>query len=424
MGYYLVRQQNQTIKGPMSLRKLSKLVASLDVTMGDEITGNLGPWVFLDSKLLDDFYPEVASEISMNKGWSHEPATLLSEKYELGPIKKNDSSFWKYFPYMLGFSLVLLGSLLFFDVSSLTPNDISVRLKSIASAEKSDESLLKEIVEAYEDADLSKVRGVLSQIDIRQEYLQKSYFYYEILPYIRYVAFNDMENSKFGRGYYRGIALADLKGNSEQSTPNDCRVEAWRRSFSKLKGKEFSNQLFEKTARSSPEIKALLWHPKWIASRMTKGWSYPYNYHHGCLLTAKAAIFSLKKDQVTNVLRQRIEFQLDLIEGRTPALFTGAFNVLSNVSCIEVEKNSSCVESRQSTKTIGDTFTRHLALSVIYRAINKERLVPQEMSIPLRDPYTKLDYEPESKFLEIIRRTSDPQGAKEFVEKQYPDLKF
>ena len=82
MGLYLVRQKNEILKGPMSLAELKSKISCLEITTGDEVTGNLGPWVFMDSSDLTVLYPEISTLLQDQKDWVEENPTLLSQKFQ------------------------------------------------------------------------------------------------------------------------------------------------------------------------------------------------------------------------------------------------------------------------------------------------------------------------------------------------------
>lgn len=66
-SYYLVRFKDNTISGPMTYRKLTSQMLASKSILSAEISGDLGPWVFLDNE--DDlklYYPQLLEFMKQN----------------------------------------------------------------------------------------------------------------------------------------------------------------------------------------------------------------------------------------------------------------------------------------------------------------------------------------------------------------------
>ncbi|MCY4380243.1 MAG: hypothetical protein OXC40_01555 [Proteobacteria bacterium] len=65
-SYYLVRFE-QTLIGPMTFRKLTKNCLNKQIVISGEVTGDLGPWVFLNDEIqLGLHYPKILHFLKEN----------------------------------------------------------------------------------------------------------------------------------------------------------------------------------------------------------------------------------------------------------------------------------------------------------------------------------------------------------------------
>lgn len=67
-SYYLIRHKDNTLQGPMLYRRLVKAMVNQQVDLSAEISGDLGPWVFLNrGDELKLHYPQLYEVMKQNE---------------------------------------------------------------------------------------------------------------------------------------------------------------------------------------------------------------------------------------------------------------------------------------------------------------------------------------------------------------------
>lgn len=421
MGYYLVRQNNETIKGPMTLKELAAKVNSLEVTMADEVSGNLGPWAFLESDEFGTYYPEIVAEINVSKQWESEPPTLLSKKLR-GKSSKSENPVWKVFAFAMLIGLVALTTLIY-------KNDKELRSKNFDSVSKlpstnyvSHSDLFKKIEAAFDRNSKGEVVELLKSVKIQKEFEGKTDLYYKLLPILRYVYFSDgaLEADKFA---FSQEFVSDLIGPKDSSAPELCSVEKWKNSFNDANN-EMAKIGIEKVVQKFPDLRALFWNPVWVSKRRESGWYYPFNYYHACLVSAKKALTNMGKSIFLKKSYERISIQLELVENPDSNFIPKVNGLLSVVSCFELNMGT-CKANLNLSSKMKEFLQRTKTLNLIYSGLKTGNMfLSKEAVLPKREPFTGLDIRAESLFIDWYRRTGDPVKAKNRLTLEFPNISF
>jgi hypothetical protein len=334
MGYYLVRQNNETLLGPMNLKELSSKVSSMEVTMADEVTGNLGPWVFLESNVLEDFYPEIAHEVASSVTWHSETPTLLSKKFELkGQPGSEGSEIWKYIAAAMLLGVIALTSLIYKEDSKLRSREAVEKKNDNSNLDEkfmSQSTVFEKLEESFDKNSPADVEKLLSNFRLAEEYKRETDVFYRLLPYIRFAAFSSggSVEKRSKTTYYNNIPNQVIVGFADSSLPKDCSLSAWSKAFNSA-NRAYGKVTLEKLIYRSSNLKALLWNAKWISARPGSGWFYPKNMHHACLINAEKV---LRENIVTlfdKIAYSRVSFLLSKIEDANYTKKVSPSNIIS-----------------------------------------------------------------------------------------------
>jgi hypothetical protein len=427
MGLYLVRQQNERLLGPLSLSELKDSVSCLEITTCDEISGNLGPWVFMDSSDLNVLYPEILSILKEVKDWGGENPTLISQRFEYGGEGDDRSRLWKILAVSMLLGLVTLAGLIYKEDAKMQAGLSEKNEQSNSSVFMSNETIIQKIKLKYVNDDKAGVYKLLGKINLLSEYKRESNLFYRVLPYVRFVYYSD---------YFPGKALAKhmptniLRGSAGKDIPKNCHASSWIAYFKKLNGNlDLSDENIIANFKKYPKMRAFLWNSSWVKSRKASGWGVPGNIHHGCLIGAKAALGQLKS-QKYNQLRRRVAFQLERIEPSKPVsvdtkgVISKVSNLLTSLSCVEATASKLCMLKLQSIKPAMKYLERQWRLQDIHSAIIQNKAPLQNSNFDRVDTLTDLDYRAEASFLDWYYREGDLTKAKKRLRIEYPSINF
>ena len=430
MGYYLVRQNNETIIGPLSLSDLSQKVASLEITMADEVTGNLGPWVFLDSGSLAQFYPEISSEIAASINWESEGHSLISSEFEFKLTSKGPTTGMKRnLTYTLVLMLLGIGFFLYQDdfkmLSKLYEAHIMPK-KTVSEKKISETNLYKRLEIAYAKGSPDKVESVLSSIDLQSEFMKKSERFYKLLPYIRYVAFSSGTASSvqlYGN-YYKKVADKILVGYQSDSLPERCDFETWKNAIN-YGNKSYDRVPLEVILENNRNLKALLWNPTWISTRASSGWLFPKNMHHACILQGLKVLKGNSRTSFQKIALFRLNYLSNRILDPNHKVDVKPNNFLLALTCIEGQYIEDSCMSNLNLKIDHRSFLiRQKFLKEVHLSIARETGLEDDVYLPLIDPITKIDYSPESKYIDWYIRSKDALKAKNRLAVEYPNFSW
>lgn len=80
-SYFMIRFPDNSLNGPLSYRRLTSAIISQKVTLDAEISGDLGPWVFLNRESdLKLHYPQLYEVMNQHSLISHQSKWLTRIK--------------------------------------------------------------------------------------------------------------------------------------------------------------------------------------------------------------------------------------------------------------------------------------------------------------------------------------------------------
>lgn len=413
MGLYLVRKQNGLILGPMVLEDLLKELETLQVGLEDEITGNLGPWVSLESPDIAAIYPEVSVQLENRLSWHSGEENLFTKKWD---TKKS--------PFFTNTEYFILGIILGVTVLAfLIKDDINLKLHKEGAVHKT-VSVAKTIDELEHHYNLGNVKAVRVSIDnavSRGAFQNDSDKIKQLIPYARYVAFSKHGPEKFGI-----FSSEILRGEHSDEIPESCSVATWVNIFSDLISQK-SDQNFENIVEYNAELKVLLWNPFWISIRPSKGWKYPINLHHGCLVRALSAIKMIKKSKLTLNIKKRLEHQVKSLEKPTVNFKDNLYslqkyNTLDALTCLESGGGRRCLRLMKLDNANGDFFNRQHVMYKVYSSLIGNKKISDYHTLPNKDDLLKIDIFAESFYLESLNRLNNPNQALMLLKEKFPDL--
>lgn len=402
----------------MRLGSLAAKIASLDVSIGDEVSGSLGPWVFLDSKDLRDLYPEIYKEINKEKVFESDHSTLLSDQYE---TKRRRSKGSKSGPLVLLMLICLVAGAGFLLQKK---GAFKAVLQSLDTSPPTDRQtfLGKETLDAaIESSDPESLKRFFAKVNLEKISSGELENY---LPYLRFVAFTEMKNSKFGRGHHEALTISSMQGPSGERLAGDCRVDSWKKALADAFEKGLSSNNYGRFFMKESKLRAALWHPGWISLRQSPGWIYPYNYAHACLLSANQALFEIATGLDTAFLQKRINWQISNIE-QIDFDFGMPEGVLGALTCVENGPESGkCYKESQYSANEVKILNRQKILHEVYLSVSTNSVQVGSSDIPLTDPVSGLDYRIEKSVIMLMKKGHTPQHAIELLQKKHLELVY
>ena len=427
MGLYLVRQKNEILKGPMSLAELKSKVSCLEITTGDEVTGNLGPWVFMDSSDLTVLYPEISTLLQDQKDWVDENPTLLSQKFQYDSLAVEKNRAWKVLALSMVVGLIALGGLIYkedkkFKAKMSETNDIKA-----SNVFMSNDKLVDSVIEKFNDDDKAGVYKLLNRVNFAHELKRQTNLFYRLLPYARYVYFSEYIPAK---SLVKQIPLSQLVGYVGSDVPKKCHATSWHALFKKIDSELSLDQAnFMSISKIYPNLNVFLWNSGWVRSRKASGWEFPFNIHHACLIGANVAL-SANKSEKFDFLKERVDVQLNLIESNTdPSQPNYSYNTISSgvlniLNCVEATGDRRCVSKAAGSSLVMSYVDRQWKIQDAHQAILTDDVPSMSYTIERQDPYTKLDYRAESSFIEWYQQGGDAIKAKKRMQLEFPYLDF
>lgn len=450
---YLVRRDCRQILGPMTKDEFRQSLARLDFGLQDEISGHCGPWVILDRKeRLTEAYPEISLLLgdSLPLSWRETTnhAKIISRHrtksdkgFKAHSNRGGGDGFQEYLAkrrnrtrFLVVISLLLVVGLGFgFQAYQLKKKDeLPPIAEMLALSEKSDRT-------EFLNAMGIKVIPYAAKI-IKSQKNVNSW-----LPLFRLYAYSSTGNID-------GVSQKILKGDVPANFNFECTVESWKRSWNENEGQTrafLSGQALNKNQWT----RLLSMDPNWIKRRPQKGWTKPISIHEGCLMTADLAIHSVAEDAMTagpsqkgltdevfQVVRRRIEHQLNVVRGIASISAADAsaneVGTLGMLTCLE---SQTAVAGLSKCKTVIhaalDSFIgEHFVLSLIQVAFAQDKGVVDEQwkaatkdvagFMRPEDVMGSMELDSELKFLGLVLGGLEIDQAKEKVKIEFPDQKI
>ncbi len=320
--YYLVRRNQESLLGPHDLAALGELYHRKQCSINDEVSSNLGPWVYFRNRdALEKHYPEMVSIFHRTAA----PKGNLVSAYE------------KYVPKPRKSGSLLLTSML-----------VVVVLLGVAAAahylyHRRQADILQSAMRHYRNADYPRAMEILQAdtalIDKLAASLSSSP---QWLPVLRTLAFWD-------DGQLKPTVMAVLREQSEVKTPADCSRANWRKMWRNSLS-SWQELLTQQKLLTTYWSLLLSWDPAWLRERTVPHWHYPNSYEHACFLSAYSAFIdlSLPDDQLATVIRERIMWQARaLISTRADhrATYSSSSHPLLVWNCLEQSNDLKTLES-------------------------------------------------------------------------------
>jgi hypothetical protein len=409
MRRYLVRKQNLRIIGPMTFDELRRGIATMKVTLSDEVCCSLSPWVFLDDLENSRYvYPElgdliISGEDVLNSDPSQSSDLSNARVGESKSSSKNSTSWVQPTLSFLGaMSLVVglgVGGYFFYKKVPATP---------VNSKMVSGESLYKEVFIRYSsDWKAASDFVIQNRPVILAAMNREPEFKVNIMPYVRLYAILR------GGGVFEGMGSEALIGNTNG---RPCRVDDWRRIWKDSESK------WSKISVSEPWLVPLLYDANWLGNRWSEGWLRPKNLEGACLILAEYAFresFSATYlGQDGEAIRRRLS-RFSALQSGDSVINIKSSHPLDILSCIEDSTNE---RERQECLTLAKDkewlpfYSTAINLSQIYRG----EVISGELARIY--PVTGLSLDPEVKLLKELRQGKDLSAALRTTQEQYPQL--
>lgn len=275
--YYLLRKNHEIISGPHNLSEIASLHKNGQCNSEDEITGNIGPWVYIKQRVvLQQRYPEL-----INVFYANERRENLVSSYDKFESKS---------PYATRNILVV---------------GCCIALISLAAVvylnRRHNDNVLGTVKRLYyQDQDYSQAMELLEK---NVGLIGKMSTTPRGLPIVRTFAFwSDIRLSS--------AVMTVVRDPVAIKTPNDCSQGSWERIW-KNSINSWDKFLVKQKLLASHWSRLLSWDPFHIREKSASGWSYPRSYEHGCFLSASKAFVAmiLPGNDLASIIRERIMWQ-------------------------------------------------------------------------------------------------------------------
>jgi hypothetical protein len=401
----------------MTLVELKVALSVLEVTLSDEISGSLKPWVFLDDiKALKACYPEVVEMVR-----AAEDSSALSESRSISEgvkrpessSKKTGSASGKGRSKFISFSFIVMVALVVAGLGAFAVEYIQNSKKSNQPVQTAKPpmgaTLYKEIFLRYGENWQNAADFVLqNQGEILGVLLNEPAYGEKLLPYIRLQAF------VLGGGYFEGVDSKVLYGGMESG---NCRVSEFKKLWKTSEG------VWDKVSRPEAWMKPLLTNRNWLQSRWTEGWILPKTFEGACLFLAEDAFLDLYG-------QDSLSFDGEAIRRRLSRLTAIQLSeeVPQSVKSSHPFDILSCIEDANDEKEIGECLRRNKDKEwrvVFQAASNINRIhrgkLPQE-ALGKLFPVTQLDLSPELTMSSELKAGQSLPDAIKAAQDQFPQF--
>lgn len=464
--FYLVRQRNERILGPMTLGALVESVKTLALAPGDEVAGHLGAWVRLgDGARVRQNYSELAKALEKARLlWADPtvsvgPQTLSPEVMSTDGRRSPDPALRRKRPWRrrLGAATVVLGVL----VGGVTYLRLSGRLGE-EPMPPALQALLSESRRQLRDGQVEEVLKAMdrSGADVVAFLVAHPGQADRWLPILRAYAYSK-------DGVLTGLSSLLLRGDGGfAALPLDCTFRSWLRRWRADFGTLASGTL---DALASEAAVVLALDPHWVRRRPGEGWVEPQSYAHACLRMARDSLVEFLSEGSLGAeglargdeLLARLEWQIQASSAgggggpsRGPPDKAGSRGgrYLGGVTCLEqaqtLEGLDTCrrdavaasvevpgwseVYERlswpqvfrvvlQSGGGVSDWPTVDWRSLYSYLSLDSDALQRPGQAMPLRTP----SYEPEARYIrELVKTQGNATEALRAVEGDFPGIDF
>lgn len=308
--YYLVRQKHEQLLGPYNLTEIGDLYRKGLCDTNDEVSGNLGPWLYLRERSnLKHHYPELAAIFADNK----EHLVSAYDKYDSPKHRSSISS------SVFIIAILIIGGAI----------GVALYLGRFY-----DDRTLAQVTQAYQQQDYSRAVKILSANDkLIDRLIAEVSISPQWLPIIRTYAFSVDRNLS-------PSLIATVYDQTAIETPIDCTVATWRKIWQDSVD-QWEQFLGKQRLLDQHWSRLLSWDPHWLRTKSAPNWRYPKSYEHACFLAAHKAFTALSLPNNSNftVIRERIMWQAKylnaLTNGRDINYPKGKVNPLLIWNCME-----------------------------------------------------------------------------------------
>ncbi|MEI8025339.1 MAG: hypothetical protein WCI18_03220 [Pseudomonadota bacterium] len=412
----MIRKQSYRILGPMTLQELKGALAGLEVTLSDEISASLKPWVFLDdSQALKGCYPEVVDIVG-----GGEDFPLVSESRNLtGKVKRQElSKNSKRYPDSKKRKFVFFATSVFALIALLAIGgfafDYLQNSKKVVpplppSKTGNGSSLYKEIFVRFGSDWQSASDFVLkNQTEILSVLANEPAYGDKLMPYIRLQAFVS------GGGFYEGVDSKLLYGSHDST---NCRVSDFRKLW------KTSESSWKKVSKPEAWMKILMTHKNWLQSRWTEGWILPKTFEGACLFLAEDAFISLYGTEPLTGEGEAVRRRLTRLTG----LQLGE-DLPANIKSNHPLDILSCLEDAKMEKEIGDCLKRNkdkewrnvFQTAADINRIHRGELPKEELGKFF--PITQLDLGPERTIASELKSGKSLSDSVKIAQDQFPQF--
>lgn len=310
--YYLVRQKHEQLLGPYNLAEINDLYRQGLCDLNDEVSGNLGPWLYLRERSnLKHYYPELSA--IFHTAGNKEHLVSAYDKYDSPKQRSAISS-----------SVFIIAILIIGGAISAV----------IYLGRLYDDRALAQVTQAYRQQDYSRAAKILATNDkLVERLVNEVSISPQWLPIIRTYAF--LVDTSLAPPL-----IAMVYDQTAIKTPNNCTVTRWRKIWQESVD-DWERFLGKQQLIDRHWSRLLSWDPHWLRTKSAPNWRYPKSYEHGCFLAAHKAFTALSLPNNANftVIRERIMWQAKYLNavsnGRDVVYPRGRVNPLLIWNCME-----------------------------------------------------------------------------------------
>ena len=310
--YYLVRQRHERLLGPFNLAEISDLYRQGRCDLNDEVSGNLGPWLYLRERgNLKHYYPELSAIFHTAENKEHLVSSY--DKYDSPKQRSTISS------SVLVLTILIIGG----AIGAF-----------IYLGRFYDDRALAQVQQAYRQQDYPRAVKILATNDkLVDRLLNEVSISPQWLPIIRTYAFS-VDND------LKPFLIATVYDQTAIETPNDCTIARWRKIWQESVN-DWEQFIGKQQLIDRHWSRLLSWDPHWLRTKSAPSWRYPKSYEHGCFLAAHKAFTALSLPSNSNftIIRERIMWQAKYLNavsnGQDIVYPRGKANPLLIWNCLE-----------------------------------------------------------------------------------------
>lgn len=310
--YYLVRQRHEHLLGPYNLAEIDDLYRQGRCELNDEVSGNLGPWLYLRERgNLKHYYPELAAIFHTAENKEH-----LVSSYDKYDSPKQRSA---------------ISSSVFIIAILLIGGAIGA---AIYLGRFYDDHILAQVTQAYQRQNYQQAVEILATNDrLVERLINEVSISPQWLPILRSYAF-------LVDGNLTRSLIATVYDQTAIETPTDCTVARWRKIWQESVN-DWEQFIGKQQLIDRHWSRLLSWDPHWLRTKSSPSWRHPKSYEQGCFLAAHKAFIALSLPNNSNftIIRERIMWQAKYLNavsnGREIIYPRGKVNPVLIWNCME-----------------------------------------------------------------------------------------